>query len=366
MEHLALQRQMLLRQPPLLVACGLTPWKRTLAHRFLRAPRGSQLWFRPHWWKRWPAAAKAVVWGRPRRPFPVPCWSLEDGFVRSVGLGAALVPPVSWVVDKRGLYYDATQPSDLEVFLASHSFTDQQRQRGRRFRMQLLAAGLTKYNLAGPVWHRPEAARGRSVRLVVGQVPQDASLRFGLPEDAPVRSNAQLLAAVRRSYPHDYLIYKPHPDVVSGFREADRDEPVGSIQAETVADEILLQAEIGPLLEAVDSVHVLTSLAGFEALLRQTPVEVFGLPFYAGWGLSDDRLVCGRRRRRLQLDELVYGALIHYPDTSASAAALDHTEQAVTQLVQMRADPPVRSVPQRFWRLWRTGLVRLNARRRHG
>ena len=367
MDHLALQRQMLLRQPPLLVACGLTPWKRKLARRFLRTPQGSQLWFRPRWWKRWPASAKAVVWGRPRRPFPVPCWSLEDGFVRSVGLGAALVPPVSWVVDQRGMYYDATQPSDLEVFLASHAFTDLERQRGRQLRLRLLAAGLSKYNLAAPVWHRPEAARGRPVRLVVGQVPQDASLRFGIPEDASVRSNAQLLAAVRRSYPHDYLIYKPHPDVVSGFREADGDELVGSIQADAMADEILLQAEIGPLLEAVDSVHVLTSLAGFEALMRQTPVQVFGLPFYAGWGLSDDRLVCGRRRRRLQLDELVYGALIHYPRYLCQRSGHWITpEQAVAQLVQMRAVPPVRSVQQQLWRLWRTGLVRLKACWRHG
>ena len=134
-----------------------------------------------------------------------------------------------------------------------------------------------------------------------------------------------------------------------------------------MADEILLQAEIGPLLEAVDSVHVLTSLAGFEALMRQTPVQVFGLPFYAGWGLSDDRLVCGRPRRGRQLDELVYGALIHYPRYLCQRSGHWITpEQAVAQLLQMRAVPPVRSVQQQLWRLWRTGLVCLSACRRHG
>ena len=134
-----------------------------------------------------------------------------------------------------------------------------------------------------------------------------------------------------------------------------------------MADEILLQAEIGPLLEAVDSVHVLTSLAGFEALMRQTPVQVFGLPFYAGWGLSDDRLVCSRRHRRLQLDELVYGAFIHYPRYLCQRSGHWITpEQAVTQLVQMRADPPVPSLQQQLWRLWRKGLIRLNAPWRHG
>ena len=96
-------------------------------------------------------------------------------------------------------------------------------------------------------------------------------------------------------------------------------------------------------------------------------MQVFGLPFYAGWGLSDDRLVCGRRRRRLQLDELVYGALIHYPRYLCQRSGHWITpEQAVAQLLQMRAVPPVRSVQQQLWRLWRTGLVRLKACRRHG
>ena len=367
MDHLALQRQWLLRQPPLLIACGLTPWKRTLARRFLRGPQGSRLWFRPRRWRRLPAAATAVVWGRSRRPPHVPCWSLEDGFVRSVGLGAALVPPVSWVVDQRGMYYDATQPSDLEVFLATHRFSDGERQRGRQLREQLLAAGLTKYNLVSPVWHRPDAAAGRLVRLVVGQVPQDASLRFGLTADAPVHSNAELLAAVRCAYPQDYLIYKPHPDVVAGLRRGGVDEPRGMDHGQGLADEIVLSAEIGQLLEAVDSVHVLTSLTGFEALLRQTPVQVFGQPFYAGWGLTDDRLVCSRRGRQLQLDELVYGALIEYPRYLCQRSGDWITpEQAVSQLVQMRAHPPVRSVQQQLWWLWSSWWIRRRDGRRHG
>ena len=362
MEHLALQRQMLMRQPPLLVACGLTPWKQGQARRFLRGPQGSRLWFRPRWWRHWPAAAKAVVWGRPRRAFPVPCWSLEDGFVRSVGLGAALVPPVSWVVDQRGMYYDATQSSDLEVFLASHCFSDEERQRGRQLREQLLAAGLTKYNLAAPVWRRPEAASGRPVRLVVGQVPEDASLRFGLPADATVRSNAKLLAAVRQAHPQDYLLYKPHPDVVAGLRRGEAHERQGIVHGQELADETVLSAEMADLLEVVDSVHVLTSLSGFEALLRQTPVQVFGLPFYAGWGLTQDELGCSRRGRRLHLDELVYSALIHYPRyVCQRSGAWITPEQAVAQLQRMRAHPSVRSLQQQLWRRGRAWWIRLSS-----
>jgi capsular polysaccharide export protein len=67
------------------------------------------------------------------------------------------------------------------------------------------------------------------------------------------------------------------------------------------------------LLGQVDEVHTLTSLTGFEALLRGVSVTTYGLPFYAGWGLSIDQLHCERRSRRLTLDELVAATLILYP-----------------------------------------------------
>jgi capsular polysaccharide export protein len=62
-----------------------------------------------------------------------------------------------------------------------------------------------------------------------------------------------------------------------------------------------------------DELHCLTSLAGFEALLRGKPVTVHGQPFYAGWGLTTDLAPIPRRRRRLDLEELVAGVLIAYP-----------------------------------------------------
>jgi capsular polysaccharide export protein len=64
----------------------------------------------------------------------------------------------------------------------------------------------------------------------------------------------------------------------------------------------------------VDEVHVNTSLAGFEALLRDTPVTCHGTPFFAGWGLTTDLgEIPGRRGVRRTLDELVAAALLLYP-----------------------------------------------------
>ena len=58
----------------------------------------------------------------------------------------------------------------------------------------------------------------------------------------------------------------------------------------------------------------MTSLLGFEALLRGKPVTVTGAPFYAGWGLTRDLgWVPNRRQARPDIVHLAHAALIGYP-----------------------------------------------------
>src|SRR5260370_40455778 len=78
------------------------------------------------------------------------------------------------------------------------------------------------------------------------------------------------------------------------------------------ADAVVTDGSTAALLALVDELHTMTSLAGFEALLRGRRVVVYGRPFYAGWGLTVDRVPQGRGRT-LSLDELVAGVLILYP-----------------------------------------------------
>ena len=169
--------------------------------------------------------------------------------------------------------------------------------------------------------------------LVIGQVESDASIRYGAPG---LRTNRALLAAVREAEPEAYLVYKPHPDVVAGLCRAG----VGEDAAADLCDEVLLQGSIQQLFSQIDVLHVLTSLAGFEALLRGLEVHCWGLPFYAGWGLTHDRERCSRRQRQLSLDELVHGALIDYPRyVSRDCGWFITPEQAIDELVAWRAAP---------------------------
>lgn len=351
MAVLGLQQRRRRELPAAIEAFGFKPWKQPILRRFLA---GSQVRFRRRSAAPGRGARACAIWGRDPGPGlarrlaqadPPSVLRLEDGFLRSVGLGANLIAPVSWVVDRRGLYYDAGAPSDLETLLAEHPFSAAERRRGAALRQRLLEAALTKYNLPAPPWRRPPGAD--RVVLVAGQVESDASIRYGA---GALRTNRALLEAVRDAEPQAWILYKPHPDVVAGLRPAGGD----GADLRSLCDEVVAEAAIDRLYDAVDAVHVLTSLAGFEALLRGREVHTWGLPFYAGWGLSHDRLRCERRRRRLQLDELVWGALIAYPRyVSRRSGLFVEVEEAVEELARWRQEPSGSlRLWQRLFRRW--------------
>jgi capsular polysaccharide export protein len=228
---------------------------------------------------------------------------VEDGFLRSTGLGADLVAPLSLVLDDLGIYYDATRPSRLEVLIdTSETLTPSERARAAALIARITDAGLSKYNLASDPM--PDLPKGRRI-LVPGQVAGDASIKLGT---TTVADNATLLKTVRAANPAAVIIYKPHPDVEAGLRD-------GAVpDADQYADVVLSNADPIAAINAVDEVWTMTSLLGFEALLRGKEVTCLGMPFYAGWGLTDDRAMpIPRRAALVDLTALVHATLIAYP-----------------------------------------------------
>ncbi|MEO1874778.1 MAG: capsular polysaccharide biosynthesis protein [Cobetia sp.] len=256
-------------------------------------------------------------------------WRIEDGFLRSVGLGVDLTRPLSLILDPLGMHFDASRSSTLEHWLMHHDFTDAELGRARQLRERLITLGLSKYNSEGDELPDLRAmAKGRDVILVVGQVESDASIRHACPG---IRTNQALLEAARKLHSESYVIYKPHPDVVTGGRSGEVATEGGTYDLE------LTTGNISRLFEQVDHVHTLCSLAGFEALIRGVPVTTHGLPFYAGWGLTHDLVECPRRTRHLSVDALVAGALIEYPVYVAPEHGhLCNAETVVTILEQQR------------------------------
>jgi capsular polysaccharide export protein len=230
---------------------------------------------------------------------------VEDGFLRSRGLGADLVPPLSLVTDTRGIYYDPTRESDLEHLIAQAATLPAARlDRAERLIDALRRAGVTKYNLDGA--KAPDVPENTQVILVPGQVEDDASIRLGAGD---VATNDALLRKARQLFPDAYLIYKPHPDVEAGLRP-------GTLPADAraLADAIADRTNADALLAVADRVITMTSAMGFEALIRGVPVTTLGAPFYAGWGLTTDLGHPPERRvSRPSLAALVHATLIAYP-----------------------------------------------------
>jgi len=214
------------------------------------------------------------------------------------------------VTDDLGIYYDPGRESRLERLILAPLPPDA-RQRCEKLLVALIAARLSKYNLPGSLPDLPEGPRV----LVPGQVEDDASIRLGA---GSVKTNLDLLRAARSAHPKATLIYKPHPDVEAGLRP-------GAIAPEALhglADSVADHADPIQLIEACDEVFTITSLLGFEALLRGKRVTCLGAPFYAGWGLTRDLGPIPARRQfapdghplpRPGLLALAHAALIAYP-----------------------------------------------------
>jgi capsular polysaccharide export protein len=301
---------------PRLFCFGFGLWKHRFVRAYLADLRLPLVFCSSPWEARlrgFDRGSRLLVWGVRESPgvarlaeqHEVAIWRMEDGFLRSVGLGTDFVTPASLVLDRRGIYFDPGAPSDLEELLQSSDFSDDELVRAAKLRDEIVRAALSKYNFrgAGQPLTRPAAER---VLLVPGQVEQDASILRGCVD---VRSNEQLLREVRRANPGAHVIYKPHPDVVSGNRAADESLRT----ARLYADQVITDRPLPACLAIADEVHTMTSLVGFEALLRGKRVVSYGQPFYSGWGLTTDRHPVSRRTRKLTLDMLVAGVLIRYP-----------------------------------------------------
>ncbi len=303
LQHVKVQKQHFSRNARKFLCVGMSPWKRRYIKRFLQSPNGSVRFGSANTRQ---SDECLVCWGfRCTLDSDQPLWRMEDGFLRSAGLGSDFTAPGSLVVDTSGLYFDPASPSDLEKMLLEYDSSDIDRQRARNLRKKLIETGVSKYN-TGAANTSVHHASDRDRILVIGQVEDDESVKRGCSQ---VTSNEELLQAVRKSRPDGWIVYRPHPDVACGNRQG----AVSAACLAACADAIDTNTRIGESIDASKEVHTMTSLTGFEALMRDKKVVTWGAPFYSGWGLTDDQLSIPRRQRRRSIDELVYICLIKYP-----------------------------------------------------
>lgn len=328
---------------------GITPWKRKYIDRYLLRSDFGHRHLSIRKWLNTDArdvnseSKKILVWGRksPQSGLEqslseIKVARMEDGFVRSVGLGSNFTAPRSLVFDDLGIYFDATRPSRLEHLLQNYECTGVQKRRAQALIELLITQRISKYVDASAQREdgiaNGEYYTGTSAILVIGQVDGDASLRYGCSSE--VGSNLELIKAVRKRHPGRVIIYKPHPDVVSGNRS---DGIANYDEISMLCDHIETKLPIDVALRHCEAVHTMTSLAGLEALLCGKKVVTYGRPFYAGWGLTHDVCSFDRRSRKRTLQELVYISYIKYPAyLDITSGEFTSVEKTISALIKER------------------------------
>lgn len=256
------------------------------------------------WGDRQPARMAAILARLGRRPL----LRLEDGFLRSVGLGKAGAPTVAVIVDRTGMHFDARHPSDIETLINRAGRTPAQRDRSKALLDTVRREQLDKYNLP--------ASSGRDpidgAILLIDQVAGDRSIAGA---GADRSTFLAMLAEAITTHGASSIVVKTHPDVINGFAAGNLTEAAAR-QGIRLIDS---QLPVDDLTGRVRAIWTVSSTMGFEALMRGIPVVTFGMPFYAGWGLSDDRaegriahLAGQRRQAKPHLLDLVAAVFLDY------------------------------------------------------
>ncbi|EKO3697843.1 hypothetical protein P0F10_002565 [Vibrio metschnikovii] len=267
-----------------------------------------------------------VTWGAKKLPKTICIWrflnekfsgkkiiikhlQVEDGFLRTIGRGQLHTSPASLCFDDLSIYFDANKPSRLEKIIQE---TDLSNDSAKLKRAQLCMeifnkARLTKYyDVDGESYKNELVPRDKYSILVIGQVEDDASIKNG---KSKFKYNTDLVLQAKKDFPEADIYYKPHPDYIFGNRkQRSRLSKVSRI-CKIVPDHI----NLSEIIDKVDHVYVMTSLAGFESLLRGKKVTTCGLPFYSGWGVTNDLVPCKRRNKYIKAKEdLFYAAYLEY------------------------------------------------------
>ena len=339
--------------PQDLEAINLTPWKARQINRFVYPVTGKRVKF----FKSFKSKMKnIIVWGKNTQiekniSTKVDLISVEDGFIRSVGLGGDLYPPLSLLFDKKGIHYDASRASDLEDQLQNSDVTYNEIMRAKKIVESIVKFKISKYNLRlTKKINLPKDSLNKEIIGVLGQVESDNSIIYGVPNNTIQKTNFALVEQVRKDYPNSYIIYKPHPDTESGLRAKGIDDDSIKFKADLIAYKTSLE----DLFNKVDRVAVFTSLGGFEALIRGISVTTYGLPFYAGWGLTkdylEDHIWAKRRTRKLTTEELIFIALIKYPFyASIKFNCLTEIEKIFEEILESSEKRNLEQIVFKYW-----------------
>ncbi|WP_164848448.1 hypothetical protein [Sinorhizobium meliloti] len=256
---------------------------------------------------------------------------IEDGFIRSLGIGLSKEPGRSIIMDDLGFYYDASKPSRLETILNSdQKFGWLKTRRARRAISLIVKNKVSKYNDAPDVL--PENIAGAKTKrriLIIDQRLGDASISGALA------GQREFEAMLKRAFDQEDadIVVKIHPDAMTPGKLSAVSSNLGPYLRNPRLK--LIEEKVNPytLFEAVDEVYTVSSGMGFEAVMAGKPVTCFGVPYYAGWGLTTDMVPFPRRSKKRTVEEVFHVAWImlsRYADPKTERlCSIEHAVKAM-------------------------------------
>lgn len=266
------------------------------------------------------------------REYGAPVVFEEDGFLRSIvpydftNTDECFRRPHALILQENGIYINAMQPSYMERILESDwQLSEREFKRAKQCILRIRKERLSKYN------HQPLLCDSlvytdKETVLVIDQVYGDKSIEYGMAGDDTF---SKMLESAMRDNPDAEIYVKTHPASNKGH--------YGYLRGEERVH--LLSDPVNPiaLLEQIDKVYVCVSTMGFEALICGCETHVFGMPFYAGWGLTNDKIKCERRTKKRSLEEVFYVAYVMASVyVSYETGARCEIEQAMDELISLR------------------------------
>lgn len=226
---------------------------------------------------------------------------VEEGLLRSMDIGLSGVPALSLIFDKKTAYYDAENVSMLaEMLQNGPDLSEGERQRALRVMQSIRRYRLSKYNHAPDL--KLSIGENKSKVLLVDQRYGDQSVLSGLADEHSFR---QMVSDALARHPESDIIVKLHPDAIKGDKGSYITSDIIPANDPRIH---LIDYDVNPhaLFDIVDDVYVVTSGMGFEALMAGKRVHCYGMPFYAGWGVTNDKISLPSRTRKRSVEEIFH------------------------------------------------------------
>ena len=199
---------------------------------------------------------------------------------------------LSFLIDDLGFYFDANNVSRLEQMLNDKNLviTEEQKVRARKCIDFIVKNKISKFNDGSPDYQIKQ--NGRKKILVIDQNINDMSILCGMANGDTF--SKMITSAIQDNNDADIYI-KIHP--LSILLHNNHYQSFNSQRVIHITENV----NIISLICQMDKVYVCTSQVGFEALMCGKEVYTFGMPFYAGYGLTNDYLINERRTNKEQL-----------------------------------------------------------------